>query len=171
MPESRRRALKRAILYLKYVEKIKADNDVAHETGISTGMLSGMLTGKKKISEEWLTTFENLYELKISDPFSYVDLEWLFPGIKQPVEKDGLNPKVYIELYQDMKGVLIAKEERIYALEARLQTVTNEKEAIKKELHIMQGIIQRYEQDILDAVMRTNPGDEDLLRKMLKQKK
>jgi transcriptional regulator with XRE-family HTH domain len=171
MPQDRLKALKRAILYLKYIDRIQSDTDLAHETGISSGMLSGMLNGKKRISEDWLETFETLYKLKIQDPFSYVDLDWLFPGVKGLNHKEGLTPKIYIELYQDMKGVLQAREARIEAMELRLQGLLMEKDALKNELQTITEVIRRYEEDILEAVKRKHPKDQTVLSKMLKNPK
>ncbi len=102
---------KKAILYLKRIEKVHNNADVAAALGVSSSYLSQILHGNKPFTEAFSQKFEKQFKVKLGDPFSYTDLNWVSGSSKQ---KHG--PENSKSLINSMKELLQLKDEEVLKL-------------------------------------------------------
>lgn len=117
--------LKKAILFLKRKEIIRNNTDVARAMKISSSYLSQMLHGNKPFTEIFYKKFEDSYNINLSDPFSYTDLDWVNPEAGQTQNAPDNNK----DLIDSIKKILKLKEQEIESqkkiISAQLQLITS----------------------------------------------
>lgn len=104
--DNRLKEFKKAILFLKRIEKIRNNHDVADALGISSSYLSQMIHGNKPFTEAFFKKFETEFNVNLDDPFSYTDLAWVATNANDA--KD--SPESNNELINSMKKILSLKD-------------------------------------------------------------
>jgi hypothetical protein len=128
--------LKKAILYLKRKERIRNNTDVAVAMNISSSYLSQMMHGNKPFTEAFYKKFETHYNINLSDPFSYTDLDW----VTSDPNKDTHAPESNKELFNSMKKLLLLKDKEI---ETQKRIITTQQQLIvnlQKQVEVMQPV-------------------------------
>jgi len=104
---NRLQEFKKAILFLKRIEKIRNNHDVADALGISSSYLSQMMHGNKPFTDVFYQKFETTFNLNLDDPFSYTDLAWVAANANEPKN----SPETNKDLINSMKKILRLKDQ------------------------------------------------------------
>ncbi len=135
---NRLQEFKKAILYLKRIEKIRNNNDVAAAMNISSSYLSQMMHGNKPFTAAFFKKFESKFNLDLDNPFSYTDLEWVGDAAHQSKHAPDNNK----ELIGSMKKMLRLKDletdnqQKIIA--AQQQLIIN----LQKEIAVLKPLLK-----------------------------
>lgn len=135
--ENRLQEIKKAILYLKRKERIQNNNDVSVALNISASYLSQMLHGNKPFTDSFYEKFETHYNINLSDPFSYTDLDWVTdtPNALVPA------PESNKQLFSSMKKLLVLKdketENQKRIIHAQQQLIAN----LQKEIEVLKPLL------------------------------
>lgn len=133
--------LKKAILFLKRKEIIRNNTDVARELKISSSYLSQMLHGNKPFTEAFFKKFENSFNINLSDPFSYTDLDWVVADSGKATPAPDNNK----ELFSSMKKLLRLKDQESESqkkiIASQQQLITN----LQKEIELLRPLVKQME--------------------------
>ncbi len=136
--KNRLQEFKKAILYLKRVEKIRNNTDVATALDISASYLSQLMHGNKPFTEALYAKFESHFTLTLNDPFSYTDLDW----VSDAAHQDKLAPDSNKELIVSMKKMLRLKDQETEnqkkIIAAQQQLIIN----LQKEIAVLKPLLK-----------------------------
>ena len=128
--------LKKAILFLKRKEIIRNNTDLAVIMKISSSYLSQMLHGNKPFTEQFFTKFEENFNINLTDPFSYTDLDWVS---SQPGQLPN-SPNNSNALISSMKKLLKLKDDET---ESQKKMIAAQQELIlslQKEIDLLKPV-------------------------------
>lgn len=135
---NRLQEFKKAILYLKRIEKVRNNNDVAAAMNISSSYLSQMMHGNKPFTDSFFEKFEAKFNLDLDNPFSYTDLEWV--GNEPNRSKN--SPDNNKELIVSMKKMLRLKDQETEnqkkIIDAQQQLIVN----LQKEIAVLKPLLK-----------------------------
>lgn len=137
--DERLREFKKAILFLKRKERVRNNTDVAATLGISSSYLSQMIHGNKPFTEAFYQKFESKFNINLSDPFSYTDLDW----VTEPNNQKASGPDNSKELFISMKKLLLLKdketENQRRIISAQQQLIIN----LQKEVDVLKPLLKK----------------------------
>ncbi len=136
--QNRLQEFKKAILFLKRIEKIRTNNDMAIALGISSSYLSQMMHGNKPFTETIYKKFEAEFNVNLNDPFSYTDLAWVATNANDTKN----SPETNKELINSMKKILRLKDQET---ENQRKIITAQQQLIinlQKEVDVLKPLLK-----------------------------
>jgi len=136
--DKRLQEFKKAILFLKRKERVRNNTDVAVALKISASYLSQMMHGNKPFTDSFYQKFESCFNIDLSDPFSYTDLDW----VTERPNESAPAPESSNELFSSMKKLLLLKDKET---ENQRKIITSQQQLIsnlQKEIDVLKPLLK-----------------------------
>ncbi|MGB4937273.1 MAG: helix-turn-helix transcriptional regulator [Ferruginibacter sp.] len=131
--------IKKAILFLKRKERVRNNTEVAAMMDISSSYLSQMLNGNKPFTDTFFEKFELIFNINLTDPFTYTDLDW----VTEPINQKVAGPDNNKELFNSMKKLLLLKdketENQRRIINAQQLLISN----LQKEVDVLKPLLKK----------------------------
>lgn len=135
---NRLQEFKKAVLYLKRIEKIRNNNDVAAAMNISSSYLSQMMHGNKPFTDAFFKKFETKFNLDLDNPFSYTDLGWVGEAAHQSKNSPDNNKELIASMKKMLRLKDLETDNQQKIIEAQQQLISN----LQKEVAVLKPLLK-----------------------------